>query len=79
MEKAAVIGRRAAEHGMKLLVDFHYSDFWADPKKQFAPKAWARIEDIKVKAGDTVRIGMSVKAAAKGWGTIDDLEFYSMK
>ncbi len=37
---AAEIGRRAAEHGMGLLVDFHYSDFWADPGKQFAPKAW---------------------------------------
>ncbi len=37
---AAEIGRRAAEHGMKLLVDFHYSDFWADPAKQMAPKAW---------------------------------------
>ena len=34
---AAESGRRAAEHGMKLLVDFHYSDFWADPGKQFAP------------------------------------------
>ena len=38
---AAEIGRRAAEHGLRLLVDFHYSDFWADPGKQFAPKAWA--------------------------------------
>ena len=25
---------------MRLLVDFHYSDFWADPAKQKAPKAW---------------------------------------
>ena len=25
---------------MKLLVDFHYSDFWADPAKQKVPKAW---------------------------------------
>ena len=38
--KAAEIGRRAAEYGMKLMVDFHYSDFWADPNKQMAPKAW---------------------------------------
>ncbi len=38
--KAAEIGRRAAACGMKLLVDFHYSDFWADPSKQQAPKAW---------------------------------------
>ena len=37
---AAEIGRRAAEYGMKLNVDFHYSDFWADPKKQMCPKAW---------------------------------------
>jgi len=37
---AGEIGRRAAEHGMKLLVDFHYSDFWADPSKQMVPKAW---------------------------------------
>lgn len=39
-EKAAEIGKRAAEYGMKLLVDYHYSDFWADPKKQMVPKAW---------------------------------------
>lgn len=39
-EKAAEIGKRAAQYGMKLLVDFHYSDFWADPSKQFVPKAW---------------------------------------
>lgn len=39
-EKAAETGRRAAKYGMKLLVDFHYSDFWADPSRQYAPKAW---------------------------------------
>ena len=38
---AALIGQRAAKYGMKLLVDFHYSDFWADPGKQKAPKAWS--------------------------------------
>lgn len=40
LEKAIQIGRRAKEHGMKLLVDFQYSDFWADPAKQYAPKEW---------------------------------------
>ncbi|MGN1119003.1 MAG: glycosyl hydrolase 53 family protein [Oscillospiraceae bacterium] len=39
-ETAAQIGKRAADAGLKLLVDFHYSDFWADPSKQDAPKAW---------------------------------------
>ncbi len=38
---AAEIGARAAKYGIKLLVDFHYSDFWADPSKQTVPKAWA--------------------------------------
>ena len=37
---AAVLGARAAQYGMKTLVDFHYSDFWADPARQIAPKAW---------------------------------------
>lgn len=40
VEKAAQIGKRAADNDMKLLVDFHYSDFWADPSKQQCPKAW---------------------------------------
>ena len=40
IENAVVIGKRATEFGMKLLVDFHYSDFWADPGKQMVPKAW---------------------------------------
>ena len=40
-ETAGKIGARAAKYGLKLLVDFHYSDFWADPAKQQVPKAWA--------------------------------------
>ena len=30
----------AKSKGYKLLMDIHYSDFWADPGKQFIPKAW---------------------------------------
>lgn len=37
---AIAVGKRATKYGMKLLVNFHYSDFWADPAKQMAPKAW---------------------------------------
>ncbi|MBR4501297.1 MAG: glycosyl hydrolase 53 family protein [Clostridia bacterium] len=40
LARAVAIGKRATENGMRLLVDFHYSDFWADPSKQQAPKAW---------------------------------------
>ncbi len=38
------IGKRATKYGLKLLVNFHYSDFWADPAKQMVPKAWAGME-----------------------------------
>ena len=40
INNAIAIGQRATKHGMKLLVNFHYSDFWADPGKQMVPKAW---------------------------------------
>ena len=34
------LGKLAKSKGYKLLMDLHYSDFWADPGKQFIPKAW---------------------------------------
>lgn len=41
LETAIRIGKRATQYGMSTMIDFHYSDFWADPGKQKAPKAWA--------------------------------------
>ncbi len=41
IEKAIAIGKLATNAGMRVLIDFHYSDFWADPNNQRAPKAWA--------------------------------------
>ena len=41
---AVEIGKRATACGMKLLADFHYSDFWADPSKQMVPRAWKGME-----------------------------------
>lgn len=38
---AKVLGKRATDAGMKVFIDYHYSDFWTDPAKHFAPKAWA--------------------------------------
>jgi arabinogalactan endo-1,4-beta-galactosidase len=37
---AIELGKRATEYGMKVCIDFHYSDFWADPKRQHVPKEW---------------------------------------
>lgn len=34
------LAKRAKAHGMDVLLNLHYSDFWADPGKQRVPKAW---------------------------------------
>jgi len=34
--------KRAAAQGQRIMIDFHYSDTWADPGKQTKPAAWAR-------------------------------------
>ena len=41
LASAITMGKWASDAGLKVLIDFHYSDFWADPAKQKAPKAWA--------------------------------------
>ncbi len=40
IDTVTAIGKTATKYGLRVLVDFHYSDFWADPKKQSVPKAW---------------------------------------
>ncbi len=35
--------KRAVATGMKIMIDFHYSDFWADPGKQNKPKSWQNL------------------------------------
>lgn len=51
LNTAITIGQRATDYGMSVLIDFHYSDFWADPNKQKEPKAWAGMNvDEKCKA-----------------------------
>ncbi|MBO4562240.1 MAG: glycosyl hydrolase 53 family protein [Clostridia bacterium] len=51
IDTAIAIGKRANAAGMRLLVDFHLSDFWADPGKQMAPRAWKDMPiDVKTMA-----------------------------
>ncbi|MDE6094947.1 MAG: arabinogalactan endo-1,4-beta-galactosidase [Muribaculaceae bacterium] len=37
--------KRIKEAGFALLLDFHYSDTWADPAKQWTPDAWKNLDD----------------------------------
>jgi len=42
------LARRVREKGMGLLLNFHYSDFWADPGKQIPPKAWRGFSEARL-------------------------------
>lgn len=45
-----VKARRAKHLGMRLLIDFHYSDTWADPGQQNKPAAWSTLSFSELKA-----------------------------
>ncbi len=51
INNAIEISKRASKYDLKMLIDFHYSDFWADVKKQQCPKQWQQMNiDEKVSA-----------------------------
>jgi arabinogalactan endo-1,4-beta-galactosidase len=53
LQSVLAMAKRARAAGMRILLDFHYSDFWADPQTQATPKAWQG-QDLPTLAG-TVR------------------------
>ena len=58
--------KRAHALGMRLMIDFHYSDWWADPGKQNKPAAWADLDLAGLKkavADHTTDILSALKAA----------------
>ena len=42
---AVTMGKSATAAGLQVMIDYHYSDFWADPNKQMTPKAWMLMSD----------------------------------
>ena len=52
LEYVKALGKRIKDAGMKLMLDFHYSDTWADPAKQWTPDAWKALTDDQLK--DTI-------------------------
>ncbi|MBG0562843.1 glycoside hydrolase family 53 protein [Actinoplanes aureus] len=57
--------------GHKLLIDFHYSDTWADPGKQFIPSAWAG-HDLAQLQKDVYDYTYDVCTSLKRQGTTPD-------
>lgn len=42
------LGKRIKDAGMSFMLDFHYSDTWADPGKQWTPDAWKTLSDAQL-------------------------------
>ncbi|WP_394194895.1 glycosyl hydrolase 53 family protein [Microbacterium foliorum] len=61
VDRAIEISQRATDAGLGVLVDFHYSDFWADPAKQQAPKAWEGMTADQV----ATEVGASTRDAVR--------------
>ncbi len=63
---------RVKAAGMKLLLDFHYSDYWADPGKQYKPAAWRNLSfgDLKKALYDYTKLVMT---ELKAQGTTPDM------
>mgnify|MGYP001183562899 CR=1 FL=1 len=44
LDRTIKMAKRAKQFGMDFLLNFHYSDYWADPGKQTKPKAWKNFD-----------------------------------
>ncbi len=66
------MAKRVKDAGMKLLLDFHYSDYWADPGKQYKPAAWKNLsfEELKKAVYDYTK---DVIQQLKDQGTTPDM------
>ena len=72
LEHTKQMAKRVKAAGMKFLLDFHYSDYWADPGKQYKPAAWRNLsfEELKKAMYDYTK---KVMQELKDQGTTPDM------
>ena len=49
LQQTKQMAKRVKAAGMNFLLDFHYSDYWADPGKQYKPAAWKNLNFTELK------------------------------
>ncbi len=72
LEHTKQMAKRVKAAGMKLLLDFHYSDTWADPGKQYKPKAWENLSFTELKKA-LYDYTVKVMQELKNQGTTPDM------
>ena len=63
---------RIKKAGMKFLLDFHYSDYWADPQQQNKPAVWSSLSGKELAAALKLYT-KEVISALKSQGTTPDM------
>jgi arabinogalactan endo-1,4-beta-galactosidase len=72
LDSTLSMARRVKAAGMGLLLDFHYSDYWADPQQQNKPLAWADLDYAALKDSVT-SYTTAVLRALERQGTLPDM------
>ncbi|HEX6915988.1 MAG TPA: glycosyl hydrolase 53 family protein, partial [Chitinophagaceae bacterium] len=72
LEHTKQMAKRIKDAGLKLLLDFHYSDYWADPGKQYTPVAWKGLPFALVR-DSLAQFTKKVISALKAQGTTPDM------
>lgn len=72
LEHTKAMAKRVKEAGMKLLLDFHYSDYWADPQQQYKPSAWKNLSFDEMKFA-LKNYTKTVLTELKNQGTLPDM------
>lgn len=72
LDNTLAMAKRVKAAGMGLLLDFHYSDYWADPGKQYKPAAWRGLSFTQLKK-ELHDYTLQVMQALQAQGTLPDM------
>jgi beta-galactosidase len=72
LEHTKQMAARIKKAGMKILLDFHYSDYWADPQQQYKPAAWEGLSFLQLKTA-LKDFTKNVLLTLKEQGTLPDM------
>ncbi len=72
LDSTLSMARRIKDAGMGFLLDFHYSDYWADPQQQNKPLAWADL-DYETLKDSLKNYTTEVLTAMERQGTLPDM------
>lgn len=72
LDYTIALAQDAKERGFNFLLDYHYSDTWADPGKQFIPAAWEGL-DVETMADSVYHYTSQTIAAFRDAGVMPDM------